>query len=86
MQLWQQMCARKHAACCCIPELEAKAEGIAPPCGGQVTMLQWSGMALCFGGLFTKTYIGHLAYQEKAKEKADKESAAYLPTKLFLAV
>merc|ERR1719387_3237159 len=40
-----------------------------------VTMWQWSGMALCFGGLFTKTYIGHLAYQEKAKEKADKESA-----------
>jgi len=41
-----------------------------------VTMLQWTGMVLCFGGLFTKTYIGHLAYQEKAKEKADKESAA----------
>merc|ERR1719409_501665 len=38
-----------------------------------ITMWQWTGMALCFGGLFTKTYIGHLAYQEKAKEKADKE-------------
>jgi adenosine 3'-phospho 5'-phosphosulfate transporter B2 len=42
-----------------------------------VTMLQWTGMALCFGGLFTKTYLGHLAYVEKEREeKAKSESAA----------
>jgi len=40
-----------------------------------VTMLQWCGMFLCFGGLFTKTYLGHLAFQEK-KLKEEKESAA----------
>merc|ERR1719482_968033 len=41
-----------------------------------VTWLQWAGVALCFGGLFLKTYLGHLAYKEKEeKEKKDGEKS-----------
>jgi len=38
-----------------------------------VNALQWCGVALCFGGLFLKTYLGHLAYKEKAKADEDKK-------------
>jgi len=34
-----------------------------------VTWIQWAGVALCFGGLFTKVYLGHLKYQQEEAEK-----------------
>merc|ERR1719183_3215544 len=39
-----------------------------------VTWLQWIGVALCFSGLFLKTYLGHLAYKEKEKKDGEKAS------------
>jgi adenosine 3'-phospho 5'-phosphosulfate transporter B2 len=40
-----------------------------------VTWIQWCGVALCFGGLFLKTYLGHLAYKEKEKKDGEKGQA-----------
>jgi len=37
-----------------------------------VTILQWTGIGICFFGLFYKTYLGHVGYQEKeSAKKAD---------------
>lgn len=38
-----------------------------------VTLMQIGGIVLCFGGLTYKTYLGHVAFQEKAKEKAKEQ-------------
>jgi adenosine 3'-phospho 5'-phosphosulfate transporter B2 len=40
-----------------------------------VTLVQWLGVALCFSGLFLKTYLGHLAYKEKEKKDGNETKA-----------
>lgn len=40
-----------------------------------VTWLQWTGVAICFSGLFLKTYLGHLAYKEKDKKEGSEGKA-----------
>merc|ERR1719446_1536545 len=39
-----------------------------------VTLMQFAGIALCFGGLIYKTYQGHVSFQEKEKAKAQKKA------------
>merc|ERR1719240_1852643 len=38
-----------------------------------VTLMQIGGIVLCFGGLTYKTYLGHVAFQEKAKKKEEEQ-------------